>query len=70
MFTFNETFRVWLIVQLARRKMTQKDFAAYMGVTEVSISRWSTGKRLPTPRQMQRILDYFDSHIEIVRNKK
>ena len=70
MFTFNETFRVWLIVQLARRKMTQKDFAAYMGVTEVSISRWSTGKRLPTPTQMQRILDYFDSHIEIVRNKK
>ena len=70
MYTFNATFRVWLIVQLARRKMTQKDFAAYMGVTEVSISRWATGKRLPTPRQMQRILDYFDSHIEIVRNKK
>ena len=61
-------FGKWLKIELTEHDMKQRDLAELMGVTEVSVSRWITGDRIPGGEQMEWVLNHFGYHIEIVQN--
>ena len=45
--------------------LTQKELAAILGVSVVSVCKWETGKTFPTPRRLKRISDVL--HISVER---
>lgn len=63
------TFRGWLKVMLYKHEMKQKELAAKLNTSEACVSRWIHGNRLPDNESMKKILELFDSHIQIVPNK-
>lgn len=63
------SFGIWLKCSLYERKMTQRDLAELIGTTEVSVSRYVHGDRMPRLEQLNKILDIFGCHIEILPNK-
>lgn len=52
-------FSVRLYNLMKKRKMTQRELAERIDVTEVSISRYVTGKRIPRTDVLSRIADLF-----------
>lgn len=52
-------FGRWLRGQLARREMSMTAFASKIGVSHSSVSLWLDGKRVPTPRSIEKIADVF-----------
>ena len=64
------SFGVWLKCTLIENRMTQRDLADKLDVTEVSVSRWVHGDRTPRVDQLQQILDVFGCHIEILPDKE
>ena len=44
----NESVRNRIEMQLRLKKMSQKDLAERLGVTEVTVSRWLNGERDPS----------------------
>jgi transcriptional regulator with XRE-family HTH domain len=64
------SFGIWLKCTLIEHQMTQRDFADKFGVTEPSVSRWIHGDRTPRLDELEKILDMFDCHIEILPNKE
>ncbi len=66
----NEIFGMWLKIELVKKNMKQRDLAKLVGITEQSMCRWIHGDRTPRADEMQKVLDYFNCHIEIVPNKK
>lgn len=52
-------FAVRLSEMLKKRKMTQREFAERIGITEASVSRYTSGKRIPRATiimEMEKIL--------------
>ena len=66
--SISDTFRIWLLAELKQNRTQQKQLAEHLGITEVSVSRYINGDRLPNPNIMQEILSLFGSHIEIVKD--
>ena len=62
------SFGVWLKTALEEAHMTQRDLARMMQTDEGMISKFIYGKRIPSGTTMIKILNIFDSHIEIVPN--
>lgn len=60
---------IWLKKVLAENQMMQIDLAHTLGVTDVTVSRWVHGERKPRIEQLEKILDIFGYHIEILPNK-
>ena len=44
---------------LTDRNMTQKEFAKEINATEACVSRWASGKRIPTAYALYRIARLF-----------
>ena len=63
------SFGVWLKCSLAEHQMTQRDLATLIGTTETSISRYVHGDRMPRLAELNKILNIFECHIEILPNK-
>lgn len=41
-------------------KLSQKDFAKLIGVSQTAVNFWENGKRQPKLEQLQKICNYFD----------
>ena len=52
-----ESVRRRIEFELKRKKMSQKDLAARLGVSEVTVSRWLSGERDPSIDTLNRIAD-------------
>lgn len=39
--------------------MTQQELADKLGVTHISVSRWETGKSIPSPKHIKEMADMF-----------
>ncbi|MDM8331558.1 helix-turn-helix transcriptional regulator [Limosilactobacillus pontis] len=39
--------------------MTQQELADKLGVTHISVSRWETGKSIPSPKYIKKMADMF-----------
>lgn len=39
--------------------MTQQELADKLGVTHISVSRWETGKAIPSPKYIKEMADMF-----------
>ena len=39
--------------------MTQQDLAAKLGVTNISVSRWESGKAIPSPKYIKKMAEMF-----------
>lgn len=39
--------------------MTQQELANKLGVTHISVSRWETGKSIPSPKYIKEMADMF-----------
>ncbi|HJA26902.1 MAG TPA: helix-turn-helix domain-containing protein [Candidatus Limosilactobacillus intestinigallinarum] len=39
--------------------MTQQELADKLGVTHISVSRWETGKSIPSPKYIKEMADMF-----------
>ena len=63
-------FGIWLKCTLVENKMKQVDLADKLEVSCVTVSRWISGNRNPKPEQLEKILDLFNCHIEILPNKE
>lgn len=50
-------FGTWLLMELARREMTQAEFSRRAGFSSGVISLWVNGDRAPSPESCQRIAD-------------
>ena len=50
----NESVRNRIEMQLRLKKMSQKDLAEKLGVTEVTVSRWLNGERDPSIETLNR----------------
>ena len=53
----NESVRNRIEMQLRLNKMSQKDLAEKLGVTEVTVSRWLSGERDPSIETLNRIAE-------------
>lgn len=53
----NESVRNRIEMQLRLKKMSQKDLAEKLGVTEVTVSRWLNGERDPSIETLNRIAE-------------
>ena len=53
----NESVRNRIEMQLRLKKMSQKDLAERLGVTEVTVSRWLNGERDPSIETLNRIAE-------------
>ena len=53
----NESVRNRIEMQLRLKKMSQKDLAERLGVTEVTVSRWLSGERDPSIETLNRIAE-------------
>lgn len=54
-----ENFSKNLCRYLEHTKLTQREFAEEIGVTEASVSRWMNAKEMPPSTRLQKIADYF-----------
>lgn len=54
-----EIFQENLMFYLSTRGKTQKDLAAFVGVTKSTVSGWIHGVSYPRADAMERICDYF-----------
>ena len=63
-------FGKWLKRELAERWMTQRELAEKLETDEVSVSRYVNNSRMPRWKTVEKILSIFDSHAEILPNKK
>lgn len=59
----------WIKTALEEAGMTQRDLAKMMKTDEGMISKIINGKIIPSGTTMNKILNIFDAHIEIVPNK-
>ena len=57
----NESVRNRIEMQLRLKKMSQKDLAERLGVTEVTVSRWLSGERDPSIETLNRIAEALDT---------
>jgi plasmid maintenance system antidote protein VapI len=57
-------FNDWLLGELHRKKVQQKDMAEYIGVSRVTFGSLIHGRSQWTFKQVLEILDYFDASIE------
>lgn len=57
----NESVRNRIEMQLRLKKMSQKDLAENLGVTEVTVSRWLNGERDPSIETLNRIAEALDT---------
>lgn len=57
---------VWKIMD--ERKISKNKFALEAEVTPQSVTRWTSGQASPTLREVVRIAEAFDCHVEIVPN--
>ena len=57
----NESVRNRIEMQLRLKKMSQKDLAERLGVTEVTVSRWLNGERDPSIETLNRIAEALDT---------
>ena len=57
----NESVRNRIEMQLRLKKMSQKDLAERLGVTEVTVSRWLNGERDPSIETLNRIAEVLDT---------
>lgn len=39
--------------------MTQQDLATKLGVTNISVSRWESGKAIPNPKYIKKMAEMF-----------
>lgn len=53
----NESVRNRIEMQLRLNKMSQKDLAEKLGVTDVTVSRWLSGERDPSIETLNRIAE-------------
>lgn len=53
----NESVRNRIEERLKAKKMSQKDLAEKLGVTEVTVSRWLSGERDPSIETLNRIAE-------------
>ena len=65
-----ESFGTWLKGALKERKMSQRDLASLLETSEVSISRYIHGARMPRMEDVSKIMDIMGCHIEILPNKE
>lgn len=63
-----DDFGPWLKGTLLEKKLKQRDLADYVDVSEVCVSRWVNGERYPNRRQMEKILQCLNCHMEIISN--
>ena len=63
-FTLDE-FGLWLKYALAKKKMTQRDLADRSHTTEVAISRYVHGTRIPRKEYLDAIMKAMGYHLEI-----
>lgn len=63
-FTLDE-FGPWLKYALAKKKMTQRDLADKLYVSEAAISRYIVGLRWPRKEQINAIMKAMGYHLEI-----
>ena len=59
----------WMKEALRDAGMTQRELAKMMKTNEGMISKIINGKIIPSGTTMNKILNIFDAHIEIVPNK-
>ena len=57
----NETTINRIEERLRAKKMTQKQFAEELGVSEVTVSRWLGGERNPTMETMERMAEVLET---------
>ena len=50
-------FLEWITIRLNQLGWTQRRLADEIELHEVTISYWRTGKHVPSPRSMQKVLD-------------
>jgi predicted transcriptional regulator len=48
---------------LAQKSITHTDFAALIGVSQVSVTRYIAGRRTPRPNVLQRIRDVTEGNV-------
>jgi transcriptional regulator with XRE-family HTH domain len=58
------TFGLNLRYYRKRAKLSQKEFAERLNSTDVTVSRWETGKSLPDPITLQLIAEVLNTTIE------
>ena len=61
-------FGAWVQVILDERDITQKEFARLTGFKELTVGRWIRGQQSPTIRDVAKMAECFDCHVEIVPN--
>lgn len=61
--------REWIWKILDERGISQYKFAIQTGFTSASISRWVAGQFSPTLRDVEKMAETFDCHVEIVPNR-
>lgn len=61
-------FGMWLREELSRRGLSQRQLSERMGVSPMTVTRWIHGATIPRKDQIDWLFDYFDSHMEIVKN--
>lgn len=59
----NESVRNRIEERLRARQMTQRDLAARLGVSEVTVSRWLSGERTPSIETMGKIANALGTTI-------
>lgn len=47
-------------IGLARKGLTQKDLAKYLGISAPSISAWMSGKTMPSAEYLIKLTEYLD----------
>jgi DNA-binding transcriptional regulator YiaG len=60
-----------LLIRQLREKMilSQTEFAVLLGVSNVTVSRWETGKSFPTIKLKRKLMEMFtDFKIEVKNN--
>ena len=61
-------FGEWLKEALLENELNQRDLAKLLGCSEVTVSRYIHGDRMPRYEEIQKIMDFLGYHIEIVKS--
>ena len=61
-------FGEWLKEALLENELNQRDLAKLLGCSEVTVSRYIHGDRMPRHEEIQKIMDLLGYHFEIVKN--
>lgn len=62
------SFGVWLKTALEENRITQRELAKTIGITEAAVSRYINGDREPGWKALHKIMDYFNVHMVFDRN--